>query len=150
MKTQIEALRKDIKKLVDQSLEFRRQIHDLAWKAGSAADVQALRSKRDGQGHRIHGKKAVKAFRRPETGSDRNELNTRKNGLRFDIRHHLCVLGMLRGRAYAKIESPSGGRPETGYLHCLLSGCFQGNPPYTEEQIQSWLQGESLPHKEAA
>ena len=106
MKKIIEKLRNEIKVLAVKQAEdnaaIRSQIQELAWKPGSQETVAALRSHRDDNGYRRYGKKALKPYRRPETGLTRYRL--RQSMGHWSMRQMLVLYGMLRGLPYKRID----------------------------------------------
>lgn len=148
MKEIVEKVRLETRKLVLAQQGLRCEIQRLKWRPGSAAEVARLRSERDELGRRKNGKRALKAHRRPETGSERWDLWYKKRGEKSWIRCHLVTLGMLRGRAYSTIESKTSfsvNLAESIHQFVLPLYFGRGVEPYTKEAIEAWIGGEPLP-----
>lgn len=155
MKKIIENLRNKIKELAAQQTadkqDLRRKIRELAWKPGSDVTVAALRAERDENGYRRYGKKALKPYRRPETGSERCSLALSLGYGDWVIREHLLLYGMLRGRSYKEIEPKSRSLPSYWGLHNLLVEKFGTDPcPYTQADVRAWLEGKRTSLREVA
>lgn len=148
MKAIIKSLRSEIKKLSAEQKadknDTRRQIRELTWKPGTEAIVAALRSERGENGFKKHGKKALKPYRRPETGPERCSLHMYLNNATSDrIRMKLVVYGMLRGLPYRTIERETA-HPLSPYIlfNYDLKPLFpEGECPYTQADIKAWLDG---------
>lgn len=156
MKTIIKNLRTEIKKLSAEQKadkdDTRRQIRELTWKPGTEATVAALRAERGDDGFKKHGKKALKPYRRPETGPERCGLHACLNNSTSDwIRLRLVTYGMLRGLAYHTIERKAS-RPLSAYtlFNYHVKPLFpEGECPYTKAGIQEWLDGKRQSLREA-
>jgi len=151
MKKIIEKLRNEIKEESTDQVAWRRAIQRLTWVEGSESAVAAIRAERDESGRRKHGKKALKSYRRPETGPERNEMHRNKNGQGSeDVRVRLLALGLLRGRPYARIEPTNSSIPPVYGIWTVLNDLTDGNSPYWEQEIVDWLQGNPIVRKEVA
>lgn len=142
MKKIIEKLRNEIKEEAADQLAWNRAIRHLTWKEGSKETVAALRAERDESGRPKHGKKALKPYRRPETGSERNEMHRNKNGQGSeDVRVRLLALGLLRGMSYSRLEPAGSSTPPYQGIWLVLNDLTDGNSPYGEGEIVDWLKG---------
>jgi hypothetical protein len=157
MKKIIENLRNEIKTLAAKQVlnktGTRRQIQELTWMPGSEVTVAAIRSARDEQGHRKFGKKALKQYRRPETGPQRCHLAQYLAGTAESdiIRFNLLAYGLLRGRSYNQIESYTLTKPGAWTMHQRVKQLFGTEPcPYTQADLQGWLDGTRLSLREVA
>jgi hypothetical protein len=147
MNTVIKQLRRDICELTVKGSQIRTTITSLKWREGSLPEVQKIRSEKDANGHRVKGKRALARFRRPETGGERSRLWCEKRDLGYDSRYHFLVYGMLRGRAFSKIEPNHAGcgcSPSTYALKRCLNK-YLPDFSITEDQIQTWIDGGSAP-----
>jgi len=140
MKETIKKLRTELKTLTDAQMGIRRQLQELAWTPGSADAIATLRSQRGEDGRRVNGKRALKPYRRPETGYDRSRLWDQKRDGRYWIRLHLVLLGMLRGLEYVQIERTTAEVLSPRALHSLLQS-FGGGAAISEDDIGMWLAG---------
>ena len=138
--TVLERVRADHLKCIEVQRGLRRQIQELSWVPESAPEVQRLRSERAEDGRRRYGKKALKAFRRPETGPERYALWDRKRAGKFDARYQQVLLGMLRGRSYTQIEPSREDNVYADYLHKLLVQ-YDPSTSITEGEIGEWVAG---------
>jgi hypothetical protein len=144
MKNVLKRLRQEIKDKAVAGNQVRRAIESLAWKEGSAPQVQAIRSKRDASGHRVEGKKSLKKFRRPETGPERYSLWDEKRSVGSGARIYLLLYGMLRGRPYLSIEKKCDEAP-SAYLLGITVAQVLGQDRATQKDIQAWLDGGEAP-----
>jgi len=151
-----EQLKKD---LASNSAEGRRislEINSLKWQPGTLIEVQALRSRRDESGRKVVGKRALKAFRCPETGPTRFALWEKKRTVGFEARMRFLAYGMVRGLTYHQIEKTcsKGNLPRSYAIHSTLTRYLSPEQMalFSEETIQAWLDGEEVPKlaKEAA
>lgn len=141
-KNVLEALKNRIKESASEGSEIHSKIAALKWKPGRPL-VQ-----RDESGRKISGKKAWKAFRRPETGYERHCLWSDKRSVKQDARWNQVVYGMLRGRAYRSLEPKT--RPGNELHPRWLLGTLNhaaGDVPHgiTEAEIKAWLEGGPSP-----
>ena len=81
MNTVIKQIHAELRNTVASTIKVSHQIHTLKWKEGSLPEVKRIRSERNPQNQRINGKRALKPFRRPETGDERNRLWAEKRDL---------------------------------------------------------------------
>lgn len=141
-KEAIEKLCQDIKKYETDQRAIAGEIRELAWKPGSLPEVQRLRSERDVDGRRAHGHKALKPYRRPETGSERWSLwESKRSGAR-QVRDRLVLLGLLRGRSYQSIERSTRNEAlDSEWIFRLL--CQYGKPvEISSSDVGNWLVGD--------
>jgi hypothetical protein len=146
MKTVISSLRIEVCARALACQKLRRAIRDLEWKDGVLPEVKKIRSQVDSSGRRTAGKKALKAFRRPETGPERSELWMSKQGESHYARCALLAYGMLRGRAYKTLESSvrDGNGVNCYGVRDALSRALPEGKQVTIKQIQEWISGESV------
>lgn len=144
MKQALNQLRQEIRGKAEEGGRIRRAIEALVWKEGSLPEVQAIRSKRDASGHRVEGKKALKKYRRPETGPDRYSLWDEKRGVGSGARIYLLLYGMVRGRTYQSIERKCD-EPPSSYLLWINLAKLLGQDRTTQKDIQAWLDGGEAP-----
>lgn len=145
----LQRVREDHLRCIETQRGIRRQIQELSWKPGSMPEVARLRSERDADGKRLHGNKALKPFRRPETGPDRYRLWDEKRGRKDEARVHNVLYGMLRGRKYAQIERNPADPISSEYLFNVLR-CYELNSPFEMIEIGRWILGERDSMREAA
>ena len=143
MKTQTQQMQQlvdDIAEKASEGRKIRGQIAALQWKEGTASEVAKLRAQRDPSGQRCVGKRALAAFRRPETGPERYALWDEKRSVGREARIHLLVLGLLRGVSYERIERTCvvEDRPSARTLRRVLQSY---GVEMTEETIQGWFDG---------
>jgi hypothetical protein len=147
MNTVIQQLRRDICELTAKGSQVRTNISSLKWREGSLQEIQKIRSERDNQGRKVNGKRALAPFRRPETGGERSILWSKKRDIGYGARYHLLVYGMLRGRAFLKIEPNHVGKdclPSTyAFKICLKK--YLPDSSITEDHIQTWIDGGEAP-----
>jgi len=142
MKTIFGQVREAHLRCIEQQRGIRRQIQELSWKPGSSAEVSRIRSERDPDGHRKYGWKALKPFRRPETGPDRYELWVQKRSGKDEARTHQVLLGMLRGRTYAQLERNPKETISSDSLFYLLR-CYDSDLSHDiVSEISKWISGE--------
>lgn len=144
MNTVLKQLRVDVRDLIVKGSQVRKDISLLKWKDGSLPEIQKLRSQRDNQGHRFHGKRALVPFRRPETGEERSRLWNKKREIGWDARNRFLIYGMLRGRLYSTIEKNCDCPPSAFSLERCLDKYF-GESPIKESVIQDWIAGGAAP-----
>jgi len=139
-------LKKAVCEKATEGREIRKQIEALTWKEGSLPEVQAIRSKRDASGHCVAGKRALKEFRRPETGPERFDLWNQKRWAGWEARTALLAYGLVRGRAYKTIEASCapGNEPSSYNILKLLEGILPSGK-VTEAVIKEWLKGGPAP-----
>jgi len=146
-------LRSDLIASIQATLEVSQQIQGLKWKDGSLPEVQKLRSVKNEQGHKIHGKRALKPYRRPETGPERYLLWYKKRGLGSTTREYLLLYAMLRGKAYDRAEKKcrEGNEPSVYCMAQALERYFEGGKcPITMNHISEWIAGGAAPSLEEA
>lgn len=148
MHTVIKKLREDLVKSIQDTLEISRKIQGLKWKEGSLPEVQRLRSVKNEQGQKVNGGRALKPYRRPETGEERNCLWTKKRSVGFTTREYLLLWAMLRGRAYKSVEAKckEENHPSTYGMACILEGYFSDSRcPIGADEINEWVKGGAAP-----
>ena len=138
-KEQIQIIRAALRQSVALSTNIRNEIRTLAWVDGSPP---RLVSERNAQGQKVTGKRALKPFRRPETGPERYHLWDQKRDVGTDSRYLLLALGLVRGIPYTRIERKADTLPSAYRLFSLLSKLLPENPP-TQEACARWLAGEA-------
>ena len=147
MKTIISNLRNDIRTLAADQVAFGATIRNLAWTPGSEQAVANLRAAVSQSHWKVAGKKTLKRFRRPETGSERNLLHMVKLTRSVDIRYKLLALAMLRNVAYTQVEKSTSRPPDWSILLRTLHMEFdRANiaPLYSKEDVQDWLSEKAL------
>lgn len=149
MKTVFAQLKKDIKENASEGRRIALQIEELKWKPGALAEVQAARAKKDASGRRVTGKKALKAFRRPETGLERYGLWGEKRSVGYEARMKLLAYGMLRGLPYLCIEKKCHdlNKPSAYALRSYLAIYLTKEQMalFPESAIKAWLEGGEAP-----
>ena len=148
MNTVMQKLRTELVESIQATLEISRKIQGLKWKEGSQPEIQRLRSIKDEEGHRVHGNRSLKPYRRPETGPERNALWTKKRGLGYTTREYLLLWAMLRGRAYKTVEAKcrEENYPSTYGMSGILQRCFGDTPsPIGMDEINEWVKGGPAP-----
>ena len=153
MKNVCEILKNEIKKAAENSRGIRADINDLKWKPAACKEAQAILSKRRQDKQPSIGKKALKPFLRPETGSARDELWSLKRDEGRKARHLMLAYGALRGRSYARIEGKC--REYNQPNEFKIAKIIQELDPalsvmWTKERIRAWFKGESLPERMGA
>jgi hypothetical protein len=144
----MQKLRADLIQKIQATLELSRKIQGLKWKEGSQSEIQRLRSIKDEKGHKVYGNQALKAYRRPETGPERNALWTEKRSLGYSTREYLLLWSMLRGKAYKTVEVKCNEEnyPSAYGMLTLLEGYFEkGKCPIGMGDINNWVKGDSAP-----
>ena len=136
---------------VCESKDIRTRINLLRWLGGSESQVQALRSAKDDTGHRFNGKRAFKAFKRPDTGPARHQLHLDRKYLSLGTRNLLLAYAILRGKAYHTLETSCETYPNVTNIAIVLEKClpkeFQIGDRYPnlidlEKKVKAWLSGE--------
>ena len=141
-------LKKIIKEKAAEGTKVRQEIESLKWKPEAMAEVRSARTKRDESGRKTSGKKALKAFRRPETGQERYHLWNDKRSVGYDARIALLAYGVYRGMPYARIEKCADtNKPSAWTLHNFLAAYLskEAAAAFTKETIQGWLDGGEAP-----
>lgn len=133
----------------NEGREIAAKIRILPWKEGSKAEVAALRAQRCSLGRRVVGKKALKPFRRPETGEERSGLWDDKRKVGHYTRTLGLCKGIWRGRSYASMEQKcaQGNRPSPSYLASVLHEFLpeHAKVDFTDAAIEKWLDGSPAP-----
>lgn len=142
-KSVLEQVRAEHLRCIERQRGLRRQIQDLTWKPGSQAEISRIRSERDEAGKRKRGRKALKTFRRPETGPERYDLWNEKRGGKDEARLYHVLYGMIRGRSYAQIErNPKEPISSESLWTVLTSYAEVAEDHDTLVQIGEWVLGE--------
>jgi len=146
MRTAIVKLKKVLCENAAKSRKLQEQIEALTWKEGSLSEVQRIRSQRDKLGRRIAGKRALKPYRRPETGPERDQLWQEKHRIGAETRRVLLAYGLICGRPYQSIENSYTNETSKPSAYTILR---------TLEKVLAlgdWLKGDAIPvaSKEAA
>jgi hypothetical protein len=146
MKTVISSLKIEVCARALACQKLRGVIRSLKWKDGVLPEVKKIRSQRDASGRRIAGKKALRDFRRPETGPERSQLWVNKQEESHYARCALLAYGMLRGRAYKTMESSvrDGNGVNCYGVRDALNRALPSDKHVTIKQIQEWISGESV------
>ncbi len=139
-KEQIQTIRKHLLAAVAVGTGISREIQSLAWASGRPPGLPVTR---DGQGHRTSGKRALKPYRRPETGPQRYTLWNEKRSAGEISRYLGLALGFLRGRPYLTIEKTTDTPVSGSYLHRVLVHHLPGEE-ISREDIDRWLAGEAI------
>jgi hypothetical protein len=143
MKNAKNTLKQLIKEQADNGRRIRLEIQALKWKEG-CPPVQ-----RDASGRKVTGKKALAAFRRPETGPQRFGLWDDKRSEGHYARIYLLLLGMLRGRPYKSIEAKCHPwkTMTARSLHKSLGNVLDAEQMahFPEPAIKAWLDGGEAP-----
>ena len=148
MDTVTKKLRFELVKNIQATLEVSRSIQGLKWKEGSLPEVQRLRSVKNERGQKVNGKRSLKPYRRPETGDERNRLWTQKRSLGYTTREYLLLYAMLRGKAYATVESKckEENYPCTYGMSLILEKFFADTKcPIGMGEINEWVKGGPAP-----
>ena len=162
----IKCLREKIKSLAAQGKGIRQEIHTLTWKATPEA-LEALRTVREARkagGRKTIGKRLLKPYRRPETGSMRQRLRWKKQEVGQQAHCVLLAMGLLKGRAYAdtgqviampKVPSYYQGILRENLAKDILDCIYEAlrddealKDEWSKERIRDWLQG--IPSQEEA
>jgi hypothetical protein len=143
MKNAKKTIKQHIKGKAEEGQKLRLEIQTLKWKEGKPP-VQ-----RDASGRKVTGKKALKAFKRPETGPQRFGLWDDKRSVGSITRVWLLLLGLLRGRPYRSIEAKvhPWNVMSAKTLHRWLADVLPSEQmtPYNEAAIKAWLDGAPAP-----
>jgi len=139
--------KKQIKQLIkdkaEEGTKLRKEIQSLKWKEGCPP------TQRDAYGRKVTGKRATKAFRRPETGPQRDSLWWEKRNVGSVTRVWLLLLGLLRGRPYKSIEAKvhPWNVVSAKTLHRWLADVLPSEQmtTYNEAVIRAWLDGAPAP-----
>jgi len=148
MNTVMQKLRTELVESIQATLGISRKIQDLKWKEGSQPEIQRIRSVKDDKGRRVHGNRSLKPYRRPETGTERNALWTKKRDLGYTTREYLLLWAMLRGKAYKTVEAKC---KEENYpciygMAKILERYFEKDKcPIGMDEINNWVKGEAAP-----
>lgn len=125
------------------------QIRALKWKVGSETEMTALRGERCSLGRPIHGKKALKSFRRPETGPERAALWDEKRRIGATARELSLCKGILRQKVYARLERKciERHRPSAERLAEIVRGYLpeHARADFTGEAVTAWFNGSPPP-----
>lgn len=139
-KEQIGIIRAALRDSIALGTNLHQEIHALTWVGGRPPELPVSRNE---EGHRLTGKKAFKAYKRPETGPQRYELWGQKRYAGTDSRWLFLALGFLRGRPYKSIESKTY-TPASGYfIHSKLKTLLK-EVDVPRGDIDRWLAGESI------
>jgi len=145
----LQQIKTDWREESEKKLRISREIQALKWKGGSQAEVRSLLAKRCSEGRPVLGKKALKPFRRPETGPQRHALCAEKRSMHTRARWLLLVKGLMVGRAYHRMERKcaEGNLPSAEYLVSVLGEYLPARQmvPFTIEAVQGWLDGGEAP-----
>lgn len=143
MKNAKNTLKQLIKDQAENGRKIRLEIQALKWKEGRPP-VQ-----KDVSGRKVTGKKALKAFRRPETGPQRFGLWDAKRSEGYLARVYLLLLGLLRGRTYLSIEAKvhPWNKMSARTLHKSLGNVLDAEKMthFSEAGIKAWLEGGEAP-----
>lgn len=120
----IKSLRAKKNALVEETQGIRAKIHSLKWKDTPEAKeaFRTLRAARKAGGRQTVGKRLLKPFRRPETGSERWSLWNDKRANRSEIRHLQLAIGLLMERPYLSMEPrcDESSKPSCAYILDLI------------------------------
>lgn len=148
MNTVMQKLRTDLIESTQAALSISKKIQSLKWTEGSQPEIQRLRSIKDESGRRVHGKRSLKPYRRPETGPERNALWVDKRARGYSTREYLLLWAMLRGKAYKTVEATC---KEENYP-CIYGMCKileyyfeKGQCPIGMDDINNWVKGSPAP-----
>jgi hypothetical protein len=143
MKNAKQTIKQLIKDRASEGRDLRLGIQALKWKE-EKPPVQ-----RDVSGRKVTGKKALKAFRRPETGPQRASLWVDKRWVGSNARVYFLLLGLLRGRPYKTIEAKCHpwNKMGSGLLYKTLGNVLDKGlmVHFPETAIKAWLEGEPAP-----
>lgn len=144
METAYVTLRTELKTQIEKCVAIRAEITSLCWKPGSEEAVRAIRAQRDSSGSKVSGRKALKPYRRPETGQVRYHLWYDKRDAGQRTRDLMLAYGLLRGTPYKSIEQKckEGNAPYSGSIAAILA---RHGLPITASQVKSWLEGGPAP-----
>jgi hypothetical protein len=152
----IKTLREKKKLLVEEAQGIRRKIRSLKWKDTPGAQEafrQVRESKRPGT-PKCHGKRFLKPFRRPETGSERFWLRDASLADRREIRHTHLAIGLLMERPYLSMEPKchESNKPSCAYILDLIHEALGENEALKAEWTQEKIVDLILvtPKREAA
>lgn len=143
MKTVIVQLKCRIAQSVQACVEIRKAIRDLTWVEGSLEKVREIRSQRSPEGKPVNGHRALKEFRRPETGEKRSYLWATKRDAKFYARHDFLALAMAQGRPYKSVERTC--REENGPSFRAIAGRLNEHLPEESkvsiDSVMNWVNG---------
>lgn len=143
MKTVIVQLKCRIAQSVQACVEIRKAIRDLTWVEGSLEKVREIRSQRSPEGKPVNGHRALKEFRRPETGEQRSNLWARKRDAKYAARHALLALAMAQGRPYKSVERScrEENAPSCLSIECHLNEYLPKGSEVSRDSVYDWLNG---------
>lgn len=137
--TAIDSLKCLVKKQAEAKRVLRERVSALKWKTLPLPSIT-----RDSDGRKISGKKALKAFRRPETGPERDALRAAYQFPdRAKARATLLAYGLLQGMPYASMESRAKTPPVVNFvlqaIHDALGEDKAARSTWTLTKVQSLL-----------
>lgn len=136
----IKTLRAKRNLLVHETQGIRDRIHSLRWKNTPEAQdaLRKLREARRAGGRQTLGKRLLKPYRRPETGSERWSLWVDKRANREEIRHLNLAIGLLMERPYLSMEPKcdEGNKPSCALILDLIIDALGDNEALKAEWSQ--------------
>ena len=141
-KEQIRTIRTALRASIDEGIGYSQEIRTLAWVGGRPPELPVQRNE---QGQRLTGKRALKPYRRPETGPQRNGLWEKKRWHGdYSTRYLLLALGFLRGRTYLSIERTADHPVSKDWLHRTLTKHLPDEVEISRDEITHWLAGDVI------
>jgi hypothetical protein len=120
----IKFLRVKFKAAAAEGAGKREAISRLTWKDMPEAQeaLSKLRVARKAGGRQTIGKRALKPYRRPETGPERYSLWADKRATGHEARHCILAMGLLKERPYLSMEPAchEDHKPSCGYILDLI------------------------------
>ena len=134
----IKILREKTKASAAEGSTLRSSISRLTWKDTPEAQeaLRTVRAARKAGGRQTLGKRLLKPYRRPETGSERYDLWNSKRTTGFETRHLLLAMGLLKETPYSKMEPGCIHPPSCAYILDLIHEALGDNEALKSEWTQ--------------